>query len=174
MKKIYPYILPSIALLIVFFLTIRWYSQRTERDGEITEASDTLEIENLTEEEMNSVVKGTGDFATVKLTGEGEAAGEVRYEIKEDKVLFTLNADLPDPEALRQDKAFYQVWIKSGAENAKKAFQLSYGKSGYFGSASLNKSNLPFTILLSKETQDDATMEELLLSGDVVDQTVVN
>jgi len=162
MKKLYPYIFPAIALLLVLFLAFRWYNLRTARDGEISPFGEGVEIENLSETELEEVLKGAGDYTTVDLIGNGEATGEVRYEVKEDKVLFSVTAALAEAT----DSA-YQVWLQPVDGNGyKKAFVLDYGKVGYFGSASVSSEALPFNVVISKEFNTvDSEVEEVLLEG---------
>ncbi|MBD3279402.1 MAG: hypothetical protein GF390_01680 [Candidatus Pacebacteria bacterium] len=162
MKKFYPFIFPSIALLIVLFLAWRWYNLRTQRDSEISRLGEGVEIENLTETELDRVMKGAGDFKSVDLTAqEATNAGFVRYELKDGKVTFSVTADLPILET-----GVYQVWVKAAAQQQpSKAFVLEYGKGGYVGSASVDASNLPLEITVSKELRPDNTIEEVVLTG---------
>lgn len=162
MKKIYPYIFPAIALILVIFLTWRWYRLRTQRGGEITPLAEGVEIENLSQEEMDKILKGTNDFNTANLAGNNDYTGQVRYEIKDGRVIFTVNAYLPVLE-----EGAYQVWVKSAnSEKISKAFILEYEKAGYIGSASVAAENLPLEIIISKEMQIyDEVMEEQMLKG---------
>lgn len=161
MEKFAPYIFPTIALLIVVFLTFRWYNMRTQRDGEISQFAEGVEIENLSESELDGVLKGTDDMKTVKMINSGEGSGEIRYEIKNGRVLFTVNAQLPE-----LTDGNYQVWLKSvEKDDYRKAFSLEYGKAGYYGSAALSEEVLPFEVVVTKEMINDDQVEEVLLNG---------
>lgn len=161
MKKIYPYILPTIALFIVALLAFRWYNIRTQRDGEITPFGEGVEIENLSEVEAERVLKGVGDFETAPLSGTGEVQGQVRYEIKDDKVSFSVSADLPE-----LTEGQYQVWLQDvDGKSRSKAFVLGMGKGGYMGSAALDANTLPFEVVVSAEKTDDSEIEEVVLKG---------
>lgn len=163
MKKFYPYILPTIALVIVVLLAFRWYNLRTQRDGEITPFGEGVEIENLSEVEADRVLRGVGDFETAPLTGSEEAQGQVRYEVKDDKVNFSVTADLPQPES-----GHYQVWLQDAEETSRsKAFVLEMGKGGYMGSAAIDASKRPFDVVVSLEKTDDSNIEEVILKGSV-------
>lgn len=166
MKKYIPFIFPALALAIVVFLGYRWYvSQTVKSNGQITDFAEGVEIEELSTEQVNKLkVNGSKDVPTVNLTGEGEAIGQVRYEMADGKVAFTVNADLPEPKAGER----YQVWLKdTDSDDKKKAFVLEVGKGGYVGWAAVSAETLPFQVVVTKETNDDDQMEETLLSGTV-------
>lgn len=160
-KKYYPFIFPTIALLIVLFLAFRWYNLRTKRDQDT--AQEQIQIENLTDQEMSEVVNGAPDIATVNLQGESTASGQVRYRVREDKVLFSVNASLEELTA-----GDYQVWIQVGDEKPQSAFVLEYGKGGYMGSASVSSELLPFDIIVSQEENTaDQMLETEIMRGTV-------
>ncbi|NCN45379.1 MAG: hypothetical protein COU63_01495 [Candidatus Pacebacteria bacterium CG10_big_fil_rev_8_21_14_0_10_36_11] len=166
MKKFYPYIFPAAALLFVFFLLFRWYNLRTQREGMTSLLSDGVKIENLEPAEATGFLKGTKDFKTENLEGAGADLGEVRYEVKDGKVSFTVSAVLP-----KLSTGKYQVWLKeTDSEGKRKAMVLEYSKGGYVGSASISSSTLPFEIIVSKEMNDDAQLEEILLKGMISEQ----
>ncbi len=166
MKKIYPYILPAIALLIVIFLAYRWYSQRTERKSDISQFGDNVEVEELSEEEKQQIVEGTQDMNTVQLNTEKEDVfGEVRYDIKDDKVLVNVNANLPE-----LNQGSYQVWFTNmeSDEDKTKAFKLEYSKAGYIGNGSVSSLVLPFKVIVSQEYTDDNNIEEVIFTGEII------
>jgi hypothetical protein len=162
LKKYYPFIFPTIALLLVLFLAFRWYNLRTKRQQGQEEQQ--VEIENLTEEEMEQIVQGTDDVETVELEGGATASGQIRYDVKDERVLFSVNASL---EKLEQGQ--YQVWLqRADAEQLSKAFVLDYGKGGYMGSASVSLEDLPLEVVVSREMQtEDDTLEEEVLRGEI-------
>jgi hypothetical protein len=161
MKKVLPFIFPVAALLLVAFLAFRWYGQRTEKTGEITEFGEGVEIQELSNAELDKVMKGSGDYKTVNLEGSEEAVGTVRYEIADGKVRFSVNADLP---ALTS--GMYQVWLKATDSDAiRKAFTLEDSKSGYMGSAAISEETLPFEVVITREMSDDNTPEQTVLRG---------
>lgn len=166
MKKFYPYIFPAVALLFVFFLLFRWYNLRTQREGLTSLLSDGVKIENLDPSEASDLLKGAKDYQTANLEGEETNLGEVRYEVDEERVSFTITAVLPKLEA-----GFYQVWLKEiGGEGKRKALVLEYLKGGYVGSAALSAETLPFEVVVSREMTDDAQLEEIVLTGMVGEQ----
>ncbi|HYD35048.1 MAG TPA: hypothetical protein VD999_03185 [Vitreimonas sp.] len=163
MKKYLPFVFPAIALLIVLFLGYRWYSMRTDRTGVVSTFGEGVEIEDLTGSEQDSVLRGAGDYKTVTMTGQGEAAGSIRYEIKDGKVRFSVNADLAE---LSQGQ--YQVWLKAvGSDAKRKAFVLENNKAGFMGSAAIDATTLPFEVIVSKEVRPDDTIEEVVLQGTI-------
>lgn len=163
MKKILPFVFPAIALLIVLFLAYRFYSQRSQDTGEISEFAEGIEIQELTSTEQNEVLRGMGDYETVEMTGSEEAQGSIRYEIVEDRVRFSVMAALPEVEM-----GMYQVWLKDPAsEDVRKAFALNMMKGGYTGSAAISAETLPFDILVTREMVDDGTMEDVILTANI-------
>ena len=156
MRRIYPYIFPAVALLFVLFLLFRWYSLRTQREGMTSLLSDEVMIE-----ELDGAMMGVDDYNTVDLTGENPAhLGEVRYEVEDGQLLFTVSTSLPSPTGA------YQVWLRQD-DAQRKAFRLDYAKGGYMGSASVDAGTLPLEILVSEEVNDDNLLETLLLSATV-------
>lgn len=163
MKKLLPFAFPLAALIIVAFLAFRWYSMRDSR-GQVGPVNEGVEIENLTQEQRESMLKGTTDFKTVVLEPTDQASiasGDVRYEIADGRVAFSVAADLPTTES-----GVYQVWIKSG-DDMSPAFTLSSGKGGYLGSAAFSETLLPVEVAVTKEMTADQTMEEVILRGNI-------
>jgi hypothetical protein len=86
----------------------------------------------------------------------GEASGEIRYQLVEDKLNFTVTANLPD-----SNEAF-TVWLKEiDGDAKKKVFTLSYSKAGFIGSASVPAEVLPIEVIVS--TESDLLLEDALL-----------
>jgi hypothetical protein len=84
----------------------------------------------------------------------------------DDRMLFSVSADLPKDEAFT-----YQVWISPEEEDFyQKAFALTYSKGGYTGSASVSRDQLPLEVVVSRETDpDDQEIEQELLRGMIID-----
>lgn len=163
MKKVLPFIFPVAALLIVLFLAYRWYGQRTERAGEVGPFGEGVEIEELTENEREQIMRGTGDYTTVNLTAgeDQEVNGKIRYEVVAEKVTFSVNADLPALEM-----GTYQVWLKDeDSAEMQKAFVLTEGKGGYSGTAAVSAELLPFEVVVTRELNDDNTPEQVIMRG---------
>lgn len=170
MKKYVPFIFPAVALVIVLFLGYRWYvAQTTKPDGQISANGEGVKIENLSTDEANKMQGSQAkDLPSVELkSSEGtEGAGQVRYELKNDKVYFSVNGDLP---VLKEGK--YQVWLRQGSSDTKtKAFVLKESKSGYMGSAAFPSNMLPLEVVVSKEMTDDDQMETVVLTGTIQKQ----
>lgn len=170
MNKYLPFVFPLAALIIVAFLAYRWFSMQTV--GPTPEIGEGVEIENLTPDEQTNIVRGTGDFQQADLeavpaedddTQAEVVEGTIRYEIKDGRVVFSVMADLAQP-----DQGFYQVWISSG-DNQQKAFRLEMNKGGLSGSAALNQSALPFDVTVSQEQTDDQIVERVILRGTVAE-----
>jgi len=160
-KRYLPYVFPVIALIIVLLLLFRWYSMNTQRQGDITPFGEGVEIENLSEDEARQSLRGVGDYKSVDLEGESDAMGQIRYEIVDDKVKFTVFANLPDLNA-----GFYQVWLREkGGAAIRQAFRLEPGKGGYMGSAAISADVLPFEVVVSQEMTPDNALEKVVMQG---------
>jgi hypothetical protein len=135
MKKVLPFIFPLTALVVVLVLAFRWYAMNTpERSENEAIFGEGVQIEDLSDEDQAQVIRGTGDYKSVPLTGNDNADGQVRYELKDGKVRFSVMADLPKPMMGQ-----YQVWLSKGTGGQTiKAFALEDGKGGYICSAALD------------------------------------
>ncbi len=175
MKRFTPFIFPIVVLLIVGFLTWRWYDLRAERAAQRLDFGEGVEIENLTDDERSEVTRGVGDFETVELerpaaddgseplAGTESATGVFRYEVQDNRVRFSVLANLP--ETLEGN---YQVWLKQiDGEGVRRAFVLTLGKGGFEGSAAVSAELLPFEVLVTRELTDDDTVEDVILRGRV-------
>lgn len=162
MKKYTPYVFPLIVVGIILILVFRWYSLRT-KSIEYSLLGEGVSIENLSQEEMTNSLRGVGDYETVQLEGKTQDdSGVVRYEIKDDKIRFSVMANLPETQNA------YRVWLKSLNSTAmREVFVLEAGKGGYIGSAALPAELLPFEVIVSQN--DDARMadQQSLLRGTV-------
>jgi hypothetical protein len=166
MQKYTPYIFPLIVVIIVFFLVYRWYTIRTQRDSQTSDIGEGIQIENLTPEQLQDVMRGSQDVSTAKLeptdtsTPETAGRGSIRYEIKNGKVNFTVAADLP------QNETVYHVWVRSqNADDLTDAFVLESGKGGYMGSAAISEDRLPLEVIVSPATQKSEVMNSVVLKG---------
>jgi hypothetical protein len=164
MKRYLPFVFPAIAIIILLVLGYRWFSLQTDRAGTISQFGEGVEIEDLNNNaSASSMIRGSKDYKSVDLQGEGEAMGQVRYENKEGKVTFMVTANLPELTA-----GEYQVWLKSPtSEEVKKAFVLEMNKGGYTGTGAVSAELLPFEVIVSEETRPDMTLEKVLLRGTI-------
>lgn len=163
MRKVLPFIFPLIALVIVAFLAYRWYSLNTANRPE-DGIGEGVTIEDLSTAEQDRIIRGTGDFQRVELeseTEEVETRGEIRYEILEDRVTFSVVSDLPPVE-----NGWYTAWLRTpGTEQVRKAFDLVPGKGGFVGSAAVSADALPLEVVVSREQTNDETLEVVVLTG---------
>jgi hypothetical protein len=164
MKKFLPFVFPVAALLIVVWLAFSWWKGQTpDKTGDIATFGEGEEIEELTDAERSAVMKGSGDYKSVKLEGSDNALGQVRYEIADGKIKFSVSADLPELQA-----GFYQVWLKAtDSEAVRKAFRLEDNKGGYTNSAAITQEALPFDVVVTRELVDDDKPEDVVLQGRV-------
>lgn len=168
MKKVLPFIFPLVALVIVVFLAMRWYSHHTTRpQGETsqTEFAEGEKIEDLSASEAGKLRRPVRDLSTVDLKGSDSASGsgQVRYEISDGKLYFSVIANLP-----HLDQGFYQVWLKDpSSDSRKKAFTLQENKGGFMGDGAISASTLPFDVVVTKKTVDDDELGDVMLQGSI-------
>lgn len=164
MKKYTPYIFPLVVLGIIFMLVFRWYTLRAER-SEYALLGEGVEIENLSQDEMVKSIQGVGDYESVDLEAadpEGTDKGVFRYELRDDKVRFSVMANLPEPTSE------YHVWLRSTDGTAiRKVFTLVEGKGGYLGSAALPAELLPFEVIVTETSDEKMVDEDYVLRGTV-------
>lgn len=174
MKRFTPYIFPLIVLAIVFFLVYRWYSMRSQ-PADTGQVGEGIEIENLSEADEDSILRGTGDFQTTPLEraedsqSAVEGVGSIRYEIQDGRVRFSVSADLPEPETQ------YTVWIRTqDSDNLTNAFTLELGKGGYMGTAAVSADLLPLEVIVSETTDKSQVLNTVILRGTVEQQAEVS
>lgn len=120
-----------------------------------------VEIENLSEDEMVKSIGGVGDYDSLDLISENSNSdGVVRYEIKDEKVRFSVMANLP------QSDNEYRVWLKAvDSDDMREVFTLVSGKGGYIGSAALPSELLPFEVIVSEEAFSEDALNTNVLRG---------
>ena len=166
MKKYSPYILPALVFAVVLLLVFRWYNNRTQPVPRGELFGEGVQVEDLTDQEARSIATGTSQtIKTVDMTAADEApegTAMVRYEVKDDKVRFSVIADVPEPESE------YYVWLKEvGGDAVRQAFTLEMGKGGYVGSAALPANLLPFEVLISNSSDSAQALEKPLYTGTI-------
>lgn len=161
MKKYSPYILPAAVLIVVLLLVFRWYSNRTQPVSQGELFGEGVQIEDLTDQEAREVMTGSNpDIKTVQLVGDSESTGMVRYDLEEDKVRFSVIANLPESSTP------YNVWLKEvDGEAMRNAFSLEMGKGGYVGSAALPANLLPFEVIVSTQANQEQVLDNVIMKG---------
>ena len=168
MKKFLPFVFPLVALIIVLFLAYRWYNTQTTRTGDISQSGEFAEgqkIDSVSQAQAKQMMNtSASDSKTVDLKpidSNSTDMGQIRYELKDGKIYFTVNAALPEIT-----EGMYQVWLKDLNSDAKrKVFVLEFTKGGYTGSAAISTDALPFEVVVSKETSAQGDMSQVLLRG---------
>jgi len=167
MKKFTPFIFPLIVLGIVIFLLFRWYQMRTNGVDEKLSFGEGIEIEDLSGDELDSVMQGGESIKTVELQPETTSqqdktdSGVIRYEVVNNRVAFSVITQLPEPT-----EGVYQVWLKDiNSNEMQKAFVLEPGKGGFMGGAAVSTDLLPFEVVVSQEKADDDVIEQVILRG---------
>lgn len=165
MKKFLPFLFPFIALLIVIFLAIRWYHSKTQRiEGKIPEFAQDIKIDDLTQSRLDQLSHPAKDEKSIELKGsESSNSGQIRYELKDGKVYFTVYATLPE---LKPRDGIYQAFLKQVDGDARRrAFTLQFSKGGYMGSAAISATTLPFEVLVTKSQNERDMSGPTLLNG---------
>lgn len=159
LQDLLPYVFPLLAVIFVGIMFARWYQARTA-----TTPTGLLDpdfaVESLSAEEQNSIIKGATDSNTVEMQGDEAAMGEVRYQVADGKLSFTVTANLPAAEEE------YAVWLTDEAKQTRKrVFNLSYSKAGYVGSAMVSADVLPVQVVVSKAS--DLLLQDIVLEATV-------
>lgn len=153
-----PYLFPLIAVIFVVIMFARWYQGKTS-ETPVSLLDPQFQVETLPTAVQDSILKGAVDYQTAEMKGDGQVAGEVRYQVEGDKLSFTLTANLP---AAKED---YSVWLV-GSETAKKrVFNLESSKAGYIGSAMVSADVLPVKVVVVKAS--DLMLQDVLLETDL-------
>lgn len=161
LQNLLPYLFPLIAIILVVVMFARWYKGKTA-DVPVSLLDSQLEVESLPAQVQDSVIKGATDYKMLNMIGVDQAVGEVRYQIKDDKLSFTVTATLPS------SKEDYAVWLTDINGDAKKrVFNLKYSKAGYVGSAMVSDDILPVKVLVSKAS--DLMLEDILLQAEIAE-----
>ncbi len=159
LQALLPYLFPSIAIIFVVIMFARWYKGKTA-ESPVNLLNSQLQVESLPKEVQNDIIKGATDYQMLDMQGVDQAVGELRYQIKDDKLSFTVTANLP---ASRED---YAVWLTDLNGDAKKrVFNLVYSKAGYVGSAMVSANVLPVRVVVAKAS--DLMLQDALLKAEL-------
>jgi hypothetical protein len=161
LKKLLPFVLPLIALILIIIIVSRWYRGQTNNSIATPEYTEGLEIENLSQSELEAlenIKQGLGDYQKVDFTG--VYTGEVRYEVKEDRLFLSITANLPETAAA------YTLWLTSGATTTR-SNDLTLSKTGYHTALVTTIDKLPLTLIISEDTANAATPSKELLRATV-------
>lgn len=160
LQSLLPYLFPLIAIILVVVMFARWYKGKTA-EAPVSLLDSQLEVESLPAQVQDSIIKGATDYKMLNMIGVDQAVGELRYQIKDDKLSFTVTANLPS------SKEEYAVWLSDMDGTAKKrVFNLKYSKAGYVGSAMVSADILPVKVLVSQAS--DLMLEDILLQTEIV------
>jgi hypothetical protein len=158
LQNFMPYLFPLIAVIFVVIMFARWYQGKTA-ETPVSLLDPQFQVETLSNEAQDSILKGTTDYQTAEMQGEGQVAGEVRYQVEGDKLSFTVTANLP---ASDED---YAVWLADGSDAKKRVFNLTATKAGYIGSAMVSADVLPVKVVVVKAS--DLLLQDVLLETDL-------
>lgn len=166
LQNLLPYVFPLIAIIFVVIMFARWYKGKTaETPSSLLDSQ--LKVESLPADIQNSVIKGATDYKMIDMQGTDEAVGELRYQIKDGKLSFTVTANLPE------SKEEYAVWLADTKNQARKrVFNLVYSKAGYVGSAVVSDEVLPVKVVVTKAS--DLMLQDALLQVDLAAPEVNN
>lgn len=158
-QDLLPYLFPLLAMIFVTVMFVRWYQGKTAEAPKAL-LNEQLEIAPLTEAEQSSLLRGTADYKALTMTGTEGARGEVRYQVSEDKLVFSVTANLDGATGT------YAVWMMSpDGQVSKRLFDLVLGKAGLLGSAAVTTDVLPARLVVAPAS--DLELEQIMLSVDV-------
>ncbi len=165
MKKFLPFLFPLIALIIVFVMVLRWYNEQTAaKQGQIPDSAAVIQVDPLATADANRLRQPgqpAKDTSSVEMNGAQHVLGQIRYELKNGQVLFSVIANLPKPSS-----GVYQVWVAAqNQQNPTKAFVLTLAKGGYEGSGQIPANLLPVTISVTNLTNLPNQTNLPVLSG---------
>lgn len=162
MNKSLSYLLPLGAGLLLAVLAFRWFSDRPAPTGDISQNAEGIEIRDVVDDQTSP--EGVADRDVVQLESENEmASGEIRYSLTDNNDLgFSVQASLPE----LSEGQIYQLWFE-GERGARKAVQLQPHKGGYLGEGLLSSEFRELKVIVSRETTDDNTIEEVMLGGTI-------
>lgn len=159
LQNLLPYLFPLIAIIFVVIMFARWYKGKTA-ETPLSLLDSQLQVETLPAQLQDSILKGATDYEMLDLEGAEGAMGELRYQIKDDKLSFTVTANLPTA------KEDYAVWLTDlDGEAKKRVFNLVYSKAGYVGSAIVPADVLPVKVVVAKAS--DLMLEDALLEAEL-------
>lgn len=165
MKKFFPILFPLIALGVVLFLFFRW--RTTQLAQQVTDRpslfGEGVQIENVSGSQI--LQPNAQNVKVVDLMADGEAKGQIRYDVADNMVTFSVFGELPEEQGVT-----YQVWVKQPeAAQQRKAFTLVMTKAGFTGTGRIGAEYLPLEVIVSKEMAPaDDTMETVLMRGVIV------
>ncbi len=159
LQNLLPYLFPLIAIIFVVIMFSRWYKGKTA-ETPLSLLDSQLQVESLPAQLQDSILKGATDYEMMDLKGVEGAMGELRYQIKDDKLSFTVTANLPTAQ---ED---YAVWLTDlDGETKKRVFNLVYSKAGYVGSAIVPADVLPVKVVVAKAS--DLMLQDALLEAEL-------
>lgn len=162
MKKLVPFLFPIMALTIVFVVALRWYNSQATQPGQLLDTAADTQVEPATDSVVTQLIKSAKDAKSIELAGDSQARGQVRYEVKNGQLIFSVIADLPP---LSKGES-YQVWLVPGSSSVpQKAFLLTSGKGGFMGSGTVSVNILPVTVEVTLEKNERGQAKLLLLKG---------
>jgi hypothetical protein len=159
LQNLLPYFFPLVAIILVVIMFARWYKGKTA-EAPVSLLDQQLEVQALPSEMQDNIIKGATDYQVLNMIGTNQAVGEVRYQIKDDKLNFTITANLAE------SKEEYAVWLADVNGDAKRrVFNLVYSKAGYIGSASVSDDILPVKVVVTKAS--DLMLQDILLQTQI-------
>ncbi len=159
LQALLPYLFPLIAIIFVVIMFARWYKGKTA-EAPLSLLDSQLKVESLSKDLQNSIIKGATDYKMLDMQGSEQAVGELRYQIKDGKLSFTVTANLPS------SKEEYAVWLTDlNGEASKRVFNLAFSKAGYVGSAMISADVLPVRVVVTKAS--DLMLQDVLLKAEL-------
>ena len=162
MKKYTPYFL---VLLVVIILGILFYRWRAANRPTPQISPEGISVESLTEDETQSLVKGTQDYHEVSLESSSPepVMGSVRYFIKDGQLKFSAITQLSPKENVD-----YVLWVRSlNSGEFKQVARLELVKGGMIGSGSLSAEALPLEVVVSTTQLPEEVLNQAVMTATI-------
>ncbi len=160
MKKYTPYLL---VFLVVFILGILFFRWRAANRPTPQITPEGISVENLTEDEAQSLIKGTQDYQEVSFepSSSEPAMGSVRYFIKDGQLKFSAITQLSSKNDLD-----YVLWVRSlNSGDFKQVARLKLVKGGMIGSGSLSIQALPIEVIISTAQSPEEVLNQAVMTA---------
>lgn len=139
-----------------------YWRQRTTEEEEL-QIPQTLSVEDKIEERFNLEIPEDVDKAELRDIAGGDASGIATRKFESGRFIYTVLADLPDPEKGK----FYQGWLLKGDEALVSTGRMSVAKGGWILEFESSTDYMNYNkVVVTEEEISDITPERHILEGE--------
>lgn len=158
----------SIAAVVLVIAGLGFFLYRQSRNSQTEETVDITEQQQQEQEQrgqevadrLNVEVPEGAERETFRATGETQGAGLVSRIERDGQLAYSVAVDLPDPET----GAFYEAYAVGEGDEREYLGRLRQAKGGWLLDSSVGADTSEFNrIIITRESQDDRTPEEVIL-----------